>query len=280
LSDHEAHGAAQLAALLVVSDPALRADALARLAERTRRGGPTAIDATIAHALLVPLGSASRTEQRHTADLMAPLVAGAPALLAVLRQALAAPEARLRWGAAYTLGRALPPGPELWPSALETMRLDDGDQRWAAAELACRIARSDPEVRHELRRALDDPSPTLRKMVLYCLRDLRDPATSASAGRLLADADAGVRLAALAALAAVGPAQAADPEQHRAAHDVATLLASDPDAGVRRAAAATLGKLGIAEPAIVEALSAATGAPDASLARAARGSLRALGMPG
>jgi HEAT repeat protein len=278
VSDGAEDGA--LATRLAAPDPTLRASALAQLEERTRRDGAAAIDAPIAHALLVPLGSVSRTEQRHTADLVAPLVGDAPALLAVLRGALAAPDARLRWGVAYTLGRALPPGPELWPSTLETLRLDDGDQRWAAAELACRIVRTAPEVLDELRHTLTDPSPTLRKMVLYCLRDLRDPGTMTAAGRLLADADVGVRLAALAAVAAVGPEQASAADRRRAAHDVAAALAHDPDPGVRRAAAATLGKLGVGEPAVADVLRAAAAASDASLARAAAGSLRALGLPG
>ena len=165
--------APDLAAALASGDPATRSKALSSLAARLRVvEGPVAIDDAVASALLIPLGSTSRTEQRHTADLVAPLVTVAGALLAALRGALASPDARLRWGAAYALGRALPPTRELWPSALETMRLDDGDQRWAAAELACRIARNDATILAEIRAALADPSPTLRKMLLYCLRDL------------------------------------------------------------------------------------------------------------
>lgn len=271
--------APELATALCASDAETRAHGLAALAELVRTASASTIDDAIARALLVPLGSASRTEQRQAADFVAPIAAAAPALLAVLRAALAAPDARLRWGAAYTLGRALPPARELWPSALETMRLDDGDQRWAAAELACRIARNDPALLADLRGALADPSPTLRKMVLYCLRDLREPGTSTAARALLADADAGVRLAALAALtAAVGGV--ADDDVRRTADRVAAVLESDPDAGVRRAAAAALGRLGVAEPPIHEALRAATRSADASLARAASGALRALDLPG
>jgi hypothetical protein len=265
-----------LAAALGAGDAATRTAALSALAERVRDGGPAAIDDAIARALLVPLGSASRTEQRHAADLVAPLVAGAPALLTALRDALAAPAARLRWGAAYTLGRALPPTRELWPSALETMRLDDGDQRWAAAELACAIARREPGVAAEIRAALAEPSPTLRKMLLYCLRDLRDAHAAEAAYDRVGDADAGVRLAALAVLTAAPSPGAGE----RAAERVAAVLASDPDPGVRRAAAVALGKLRAGAPAVLDALRAATRSADASLVRAASAALRSLGAPG
>lgn len=267
----------ELAGALASGDPETRSHALSSLAERLQADGPAAIDDAVARALLIPLGSAHRTEQRRTADLVAPLATTARALLPALREALASPDARLRWGAAYTLGRALPPTRELWPSALETMRLDDGDQRWAAAELACRIARDDAAVLTEIRDALADPSPTLRKMLLYCLRDLRDRGAAESARPLLSDPDAGVRLAALAALtAAAGDSGAAA----GLAQQVATLLASDGDAGVRRAAAVALGKLRVSVPDVVAALRSAAGAGDASLARAASSALRALESPG
>ena len=269
--------APDLAAALASGDPATRSKALSSLAARLRMEGPVAIDDAVASALLIPLGSTSRTEQRHTADLVAPLVTVAGALLAALRGALASPDARLRWGAAYALGRALPPTRELWPSALETMRLDDGDQRWAAAELACRIARNDATILAEIRAALADPSPTLRKMLLYCLRDLKDRGAAEAARSLLSDPDAGVRLAALAALTAAVDRAAADPGT---ADRVAALLASDADAGVRRAAAVALGKLGSAGPDVVAALRAAAAAGDPSLARAATAALRALEPPG
>ncbi|MBY0279519.1 HEAT repeat domain-containing protein, partial [Candidatus Binatia bacterium] len=235
-----------LGARLGAAEDRVRADARALLADRLRDRGAAAIDEPIARALLVPLGSASRTEQRHTADLVAPFVEQAETLRAVLREALAAPGARLRWGAAYTLGRALPPGRDLWPAALETMRLDDGDQRWAAAELACRIARREPAVRDDILRALGDPSATLRKMILYCLRDLQDTSLAERATDLLADADTGVRLAALAALAVVAPSETTAQDRGRAARTMVDLLRTDPDPGVRRAAAATLGKLRLA----------------------------------
>lgn len=273
--------AADLAAALGAPEAALRAEARATLAERLREHGAAAIDEAVARALLVPLASANRTEQRHTADLVAVVVERAPSLRDVLHDALGAADPRLRWGAAYTLGRAPSPGRELWPAALETMRLDDGDQRWAAAELACRIVRHDAGVRAEMVRALGAPSPTLRKMILYCLRDLRDADLGRSATDLLGDADAGVRLAALAALAVAWSAGADLSRDRRdAARATAALLGSDPDPGVRRAAAATLGKIGAGDASIRDALHTAARSTDPSLARAAAGALRALDPQG
>lgn len=269
-----------LAAIIGSSDAELRAEACRLLTDRLREHGAAAIDEAIARALLIPLGSASRSEQRVIADLVAPLVARAPELHTVLREALTAADARLRWGCAYTLGRALPPGPELWPVARETMRLDDGDQRWAAADLACRVLRDHPALRDEMHGALADPSSTLRKMILYCLRDLSDADLARTATEMLADADAGVRLAAIAALSVAAATGASTPDRERAAHAMAQLLDADPDSGVRRAAAATLGKIGIADATVRSALVTATRGRDTSLARAATGALRALGVAG
>jgi HEAT repeat protein len=104
-------------------------------------------------------------------------------------------------------------------------------------------------------------------MALYGLRDLGRPVPEALAA--LADADTGVRLAAMAALARVP----GNPEE--AANRLAPMLA-DPDVGVRRAAAAALGRVGFAAPAAVEALRAAAAGGDAPLRRAAERALEAL----
>jgi len=190
-----------------------------------------------------------------------------------LHEALAAADARLRWGAAYTLGRGLPAGPELWPAARETLALDDGDQRWAAAELACAVARAHPAVLAEIRAALRAESATLRKMCLYCLRDLGVADTGNAARELLADPDGGVRLAALSAVARTAPGSA---DAHLTAARLTPLLDGDPDPGVRRAVAATLGKLGVTTAAVLDGLRAAAASADPSLARAARTARAAL----
>jgi hypothetical protein len=106
-------------------------------------------------------------------------------------------------------------------------------------------------------------------MTLYCLRDVGDPALGRLARERLGDADPGVRLAALAALARVPPCA-------ENALAIAARVAADPDAGVQRAAAATLGRLGVDRDEIRAALEAAARSGDTSLARAARQAIATL----
>lgn len=247
--------------------------------ERLAQLGPDAarsIEDDGADQLVLALAAEHRTDQRRAAEALGALAAASPPLQRALRRALDAADPRLRWGAAFALGRGLAPGPELWPAALETLTLDDGDQRWAAAELACAIARRHPEVHAAIRAELGAASATRRKMCLYCLRDLGDREAPALAATLLADPDAGVRLAALALVARVEPASAT---AGKLAGAIAALLEGDADPGVRRAAAATLGKLGTPAALVLAALRAAAASADPSLARAARGSLALLGAP-
>lgn len=254
-----------------------RLDALRRLGDARDAAPGWLADVEIRRAVVAALGSESRSEQRAAAEAIAPLVAASPELRAALEAALAASAQRLRWGAAYTLGRALPPRADLWPAAREAMALEDGDQRWAAAELACGLARAHPAVFAELCASLGAEPAVLRKMVLYCLRDVGLPDGLRLAGGLLADPDSGVRLAALATTVRI-PAGGAD--AGAAAERIAAMVRSDPDPGVRRAAAAALGRLGVAGDAVVTALEEACRADDASLARAARASLQAVGGRG
>jgi HEAT repeat protein len=246
-----------------------RAAALGSLAatDAARRG--RLIDPDLARALVAALDHPHRTRQRSVADALLSLLADAPALGEALRAALAAPSSRLRWGAAYVLGRAGPPPPEVWPAVAETLAREDGDQRWAAAELACRVVRASPELRSALVAGLGAASAIERKMTLYCLRDLDDPELGALARERLADPDAGVRLAALAALAKATPSE-------ESAHAVAHLLDGDRDAGVRRAAAATLGRMGGAQRSARAALERAACPGDRSLVRAATQAIAAL----
>lgn len=246
-------------------------DALADLPEEERA---ERIDTRLAGALVLQLGDPSRTRQRRAADALGPLVRHAPALAEALRGALAALDPRLRWGAAYTLGHAIqPPTEDLWPAVRETLSLDDGDQRWAAAELTCELARHHPAIRDDVAETARSGSPTMRRMLLYCLRDLRDPDLLGVATASLDDDDSGVRLAALAAGA---QSERSEAESASLAERIATLVDGDPDPGVRRAAAATLGRLGCASERAVASLRAAAASTDASLVRAAEAALRRL----
>ncbi|MFM8410353.1 MAG: HEAT repeat domain-containing protein, partial [Alphaproteobacteria bacterium] len=232
------------------------------------------VDARLAAAIVETLAAATRSEQRAAADAIAPQLDALPVLADALRAALDDPRQRLRWGVAYVLGRASASSPRrLWPAVREAMALPDGDQRWAAAELATTLARQDAAVADAVTEATGDATPVLRRMALYALRDLAGAGLGETARRALGDPDATVRLAALAALVAAPD----DPESREAgARLAAARVADDPDPGVRRAAAATLGRLGVAVPEVAAVLDGAAKASDASLARAAREAIRRL----
>jgi HEAT repeat protein len=254
-----------------------RAAALVELAARPLAERSALIDGEVAAALIGLLASERRSEQRCAAEAIARLVADHAAVSAALRAALVAPTQRTRWGAAFALARSpLPLDPALWPAVREAMALDDGDQRWAAAELAARLAKAHPQVLDDLRRTLGDSAATLRKMALYCLREVGPPDLAPLALSRLDDPEPSVRLAALAALVHV---PGGTTERRDSALAVARRLDADRDPGVRRAAAATLGNLGIASDEVTAALRRAVGDSDASLARAARGALAKLAAP-
>src|SRR4029077_11953178 len=166
-----------------------------------------------------------------------------------------------------------------------TLGAEDGDLRWASAGILARIPDRALVVRG-LHGLLQDGNPAQRKMALYCLRDFgaRLPEAEWAAVRALVDDDQGVRLAAIAAL----PRLAVD--RGSAAEHLVVVLESG-DERARRAAAAALGALrgggargragrGVAGEGgarVRAALRVAAAAPDAALARAASGALRALG---
>ncbi len=260
--------------LAALRTPGQRPHALEALERLTPAEAAARIDPTVAASLTLLLGDPSRTHQRQAADRLAPLAPHAPALRDALRSALGALDPRLRWGAAYTLGHALrPPEAEIWPAVREALSLEDGDQRWAAAELTCDLARAHPEIRREILETVARGTPTLRRMLLYCLRDLGDADLSSVVQRRLGDEDPGVRLAALSATTRASADLGAS---EGLAHTVAALVESDPEPGVRRAAAATLGRLGIRTLCVLEALEKASAAGDPSLERAAQGARRRL----
>lgn len=260
--------------LAAIQNEASRQPALDALVELPEEERAERIDARLSGALVLLLGDPSRTRQRRAADALGPLVPHAPALAKALRAALSALEPRLRWGAAYTLGHALrPPTADLWPAVRETLSLEDGDQRWAAAELTCELARHHPTIRDDVAETARTGSATMRRMALYCLRDLGDPDLLAIACEGLSDASPGVRLA---ALAAGTRAERSESESTDLALRVAALVERDGDAGVRRAAAATLGRIACPSERARTALRTAANSPDPSLARAARAALQRL----
>jgi len=167
-------------------------------------------------------------------------------------------------------GVAVPPQ-ALLPVLVETLGVDDGDLRWAAATVLVGF-QNHGEVIGVLRGLLQAGNAAQRKMALYCLRDLdvRAPDLDEALVRLLDDEDRDVQLAAISSLARLATDRAG-----AAARLMRALDARDPR--LRRAAAAGLGTLGERSESVRAALDRATASPDASLARAAVGALRQLG---
>ena len=154
---------------------------------------------------------------------------------------------------------------------VETLGVDDGDLRWAAATVLVGF-QNHGEVIGVLRGLLQAGNAAQRKMALYCLRDLdvRAPDLDEALVRLLDDEDRDVQLAAISSLARLATDRAG-----AAAQLMRALDARDPR--LCRAAAAALGTFGERSDPVRAALDRATASPDASLARAAAGALRQLG---
>jgi HEAT repeat protein len=262
----------ELAAALSAPDARRRIAALIRLArEPAVRLSERTLDA-LTHCL----GADSKSEQRHAANAVAALAPRERRVIAAARGALASFDARGRFGAAYALGLIGDGAFDLdaADALLEVLGTDDGDVRWAAAELIARLHRAHPrEIRARLVRLASAGPPLARRMALYCLRDLGcsgDEIFELISVASRAD-DPHLRLAALSALGRLGGA----------GDGAATLalerLESDLAAGVRRAAAAALGRVGNRSARVLAALKrAAAHASDESLARAARAALKRL----
>jgi HEAT repeat protein len=251
----------------------LRSDAVderrAAIAEIATR---TAVDPAELDSLVACLGHPAKAIQRPAADAFHALAQQGIPVGTLLTAALDATDPRLRFGAAYALARLGPPPPAALAALLSALALDDGDVRWAAADLITRTEPRTEAVAGLLPLVATGNAPQ-RKMALYCLRDLGTASEEVKRAALAAldDPDGGVRLAAMATLtrlAKSNPSAAAD-------GILKALDAEDPRE--RRAAAAALGDLGLDTNAVRAALEKAAKADDASLRRAAERSLRKLG---
>lgn len=221
--------------------------------------------------LIACLGDDHKPVQRRAADALVAVEQGGTPVIARVRAALTASTLGHRWGAAYALARLGVGSVDELPILLDMLASDDGDRRWAAAQMVVALGAT-PTVLNALRAGLTASTAVARKMALYCLRDLRTPWNEGDIALVagLRDGDAAVRLAALSA----GVVLAVDRD---AFADACAARLTDTDAGVCRAAAATLGKLGIASIPILDALRSAVTGPDTALTRAATAALERLG---
>ena len=106
-------------------------------------GGADKLEESAIRATVELLGQIGRTAQRQLSEVLQPLARMRADCRATLESALHSPQAPLRWGAAYTLGHACGVSADLAEAIFEMLGDEDGDSRWAAAELACELARSD-----------------------------------------------------------------------------------------------------------------------------------------
>jgi len=227
-------------------------------------------------ALVSCVGAAQKTIQRRAIDALAVIAkSGDARIVDRLRRALGG-DRRMRWGAAYALGQigAGAFAMDVADALCEALSDDDGDIRWAAANLIVRLGRDYPEeIRARLIVLGADSDHNARKMALYCIRDLGFAGADLLAvlQRAVHDRDVHVRLAALAVLTRLTDAS------DLAAKLALECLETDSDPGVRRAAAVALGNFHINSPRAASALrNAAADNTDTSLARAARGALERL----
>lgn len=227
-------------------------------------------------ALVRCVGAAQKTVQRRAIDALAAIAnSGDARVVERLRRSIRGDDRRSRFGAAYALAQigAGAFAMHVADALTEALSDDDGDIRWGAANLIVRLGREYPQqIRERLIALGADSDRNVRKMALYCIRDLgiRGAELLAVVERAVRDPDVHVRLAALAVLTGLGDAS------DEAAKLALGCLESDSDPGVRRAAAVALGNLQNSSPRAAKALRAAADNIDTSLARAARGALERL----
>jgi HEAT repeat protein len=233
-------------------------------------------------ALSQCLGANRKVIQRRAAEALAGLALHDARVIDKLRAMLSHHAPRTRWGAVYALGLihledALDDALDLraMPSLVEALSSDDGDVRWAAAELVVRLGKKNREaISHQLIALARSGNLNARKMALYCLRDVGGPREDllAVAESCCDDHQSLLKMAALSLLSRV------ENPGERAAALAIRLLDDDTDGGVRRCAAVALGHIGNRSPRVIEALArAANVGDDIYMKRAAQGALTRLG---
>lgn len=245
-------------------DPQERVEGLRRIAAAAL-ASPAEIE-----AMTACLGAPEKLVQRRAAETFAELYRAGIDVEPALLSALSSQEIRQRWGGAFALSLIKPVPEQARAVLLECLGMDDGDIRWAAADLIFRGLATDADA-EDLYRLLLSGNVNQRKMAAYCMRaqGKRVAAAQSALTSALADPSVAVRLAALAALSRVAL------DAGEAARRVAVLL-DDADPGVRRAAAAALGEFDECPPGVLDGLHRAQASDDQSLQRAATRSLAKL----
>jgi HEAT repeat protein len=220
---------------------------------------------------LATLSGASKAIRRGAALALAAAARSDRRVRDELCAGLASADPQTRFACAFALAKSgvSAAEPRMLDALCEAIGAPDSDRRWAAAAAIARLG-ANSHTHARLAHIVRAGTPRARRMALYCLRGVDGPHDCRLGAEGARDADARVRLAALAMIAgrAKGGADCAACALER--------LDRDSAAGVRRAAAAALGRLGVRSPAIRRALTRAAELPDGGLARAARGALERL----
>lgn len=228
------------------------------------------------------LGDPSKAVRRAASDALVSIHRSAgegSGVKECVRAALRGDAPEQRWGAAFTLARIEPPGPQILPALVEALGSGDGDVRWAATRLLVETGRLHAQVLHLLVGLVRaDEHAIVRRMASYALRELAPDRPEAAQVLLEAtgDPDLRVRRAAYTAMASL---MEPPPE---VAERCMQALAEDADAATRRLAALALGEIGAADRAALPAgtaerlQGAASGGGDADLRRAAARALARL----
>jgi HEAT repeat protein len=211
-------------------DPAVRREAC-----RAAADDPSAV--LLVDALGEALADRDGGVWRAASEALAKLAPHHEVVAELLRRALHGGDPRMRWGAAFTKARLAPPEPGLLPALVEALASRESDVQWAAARILVDLGR----LHHQalpvaVGLARTDPNPDVRRMALFCLRELApdEPATVDALLEASRDADRQVRRAALASMAALQ----APPQE--IAERLTQVLEDDPDPAARRLAAAAL----------------------------------------
>ena len=196
----------------------------------------------LVEALGEALGDSVVEVAREASDALARLAREVGGVPEVVHGALRSEVPSRRWFAALTSARIEPPSARLLAPAVEALASDRKEVRWNAARLLVDTGRTQPEVFPlVLGLSRGGESPQIRRMAIFCIRELAPERPESELALLAACRDSArfVRHAALTALAAL-----TDPSPQVFASLVNVVI--DPqDSPARRVAALALGALAI-----------------------------------
>lgn len=263
----------ELATALTDADGEIR---LAAIREVTENPAEPLADSAL-DALLQCLAARRKVFQRRAAEALATYAVHDGRVVENLRAMLSHHDQRARWGAAYALGRVASEDAldlRALPILFEALASNDGDVRWAAAELVVRLGKQHRDaVSGAVIQLARGGNLNARKMALYCLRDVGGPREDllAVAETCSTDHSSLLKMATLSLIPRIADGGA------RSAAVALRLLENDPDAGVRRCAAVALGHIGHRDRHVIEALTRAMRLEgDVYMKRAAEGALNRL----